>query len=370
MTIDQHGAFVHTAEHEELRSSLRSFFSVCASEDEVRRLMVTDDGFDPATWGRLSAELGVTGLAIPEQYGGSGYGFVEVGVVLEEAGRSLLPAPYFSTVVLATTLLLSLDDPDAQEEFLPKIADGSLRATVAFPRRGTVIHGERTTGSWRLSGEAAFVMDGHTAELLLVIAETPTGPRIFAIDEGVRGLDRTLQSTMDLTRKLAALQFHGVPARLLGDQETAAPNIEHTRLVAAAGLAAEQVGGAQRVLEMGVEYSKERYQFGRAIGSFQAIKHRLADMLVQVESARSAAYAALWSAAQESPDFAVAAALAKAFCSDAYVFCAGENIQVHGGIGFTWEHPAHLYFKRAKSSALMFGDPADHRQLIARQLGI
>jgi alkylation response protein AidB-like acyl-CoA dehydrogenase len=370
MTIGASLPLVLTPEHEELRASVRSFFAGAASESEVRRLMATVDGYDPAVWARLSGELGATSMAIPESLGGAGYGFVEVGVVLEEAGRTLLAAPYFSTVVLATTLLLECSDPEAQGEFLPPIANGKLRATVVVPDAHRSIGAEFCDGCWRLSGSAALVLDGHTAQLLLIAADTSDGTAVFAVDTRSTQVDSILDSTMDLTRKLATLEFDATPARQIEPPATAAALLEKVRVVAAVGLAAEQVGGAQRVLDMAVDYAKARHQFGRPIGSFQAIKHRLADMLVQVESARSAAYAALWAVALDSPDLAVIAALAKSFCSDAFLFCAGESIQIHGGIGFTWEHPAHLYFKRAKSSQLMFGDPGTQRQRIATHLGI
>jgi alkylation response protein AidB-like acyl-CoA dehydrogenase len=370
MTIGASLPLVLTSEHEELRSSLRGFFEGVASEPEVRRLMMTDDGFDPAVWSRLTGELGATSLSISESFGGAGFGFVEVGVVLEEAGRALLPAPYFSTVVLATTLIQTCSDAGLQAEFLPAIARGNLRATVTLPRTGVALNAQLRDGSWRLSGTAPLVMDGLTAHVVFVTAATSAGPAIFAVERGAAGVVAVADSTMDLTRKLATLQFDAAVARLVERPDTTSAVLDRVRMVAAVGMACEQVGGAERVLEMAVDYAKERRQFGRPIGSFQAVKHRLADMLVQVESARSAAYTALWAVALDSTELPVLSALAKAFCSDAFLFCAAESIQVHGGIGFTWEHPAHLYLKRAKSSQMMFGDPGIQRQRVAAHLGI
>jgi alkylation response protein AidB-like acyl-CoA dehydrogenase len=215
-----------------------------------------------------------------------------------------------------------------------------------------------------------FVIDGHTAQLILVAARTGSDVSLFAVDGSAAGLTRTPLSTMDQTRKQARLEFSGVPARLVGAEGQGWPVLVKALDLAAVALAAEQVGGAQKVLEMSVEYAKVRVQFGRPIGSFQAIKHKCADMLLEVESAKSAAYYAGWAAAEDNDELPVVASLAKAYCSDAYFHAAAENIQIHGGIGFTWEHPAHLYFKRAKSSELMLGDPTYHREQLAQRIGI
>jgi alkylation response protein AidB-like acyl-CoA dehydrogenase len=215
-----------------------------------------------------------------------------------------------------------------------------------------------------------FVLDGHTADLILVAARTSAGVSLFAVEGGASGLTRTALSTMDQTRKQAKLEFDSTPARLIGT-DGAGWNVLSTVLdLAAVALAAEQVGGAQRCLDMAVEYAKVRVQFGRPIGSFQAIKHKCADMLLEVESAKSAAYYAGWCAAEMNEELPSVASLAKAYCSEAYFHAAAENIQIHGGIGFTWEHPAHLYFKRAKSSEIYLGDPTYHRELLAQRIGI
>jgi alkylation response protein AidB-like acyl-CoA dehydrogenase len=228
----------------------------------------------------------------------------------------------------------------------------------------------RSDGGWVLDGVKMFVLDGHVADLILVAAKAPKGLSLFAVQSDAEGLTSTPLKTMDLTRKQARIELAGVPARLVGEEGAAGAGLAKTLDLAAVALAAEQVGGAQRVLDMSVEYAKTRIQFGRPIGSFQAIKHKCADMLLEVESAKSAAYYAGWAAADDSDELPVAASLAKSYCSEAYFHAAAENIQIHGGIGFTWEHDAHLYFKRAKSSELLFGDPAYHREILAQRIGI
>jgi alkylation response protein AidB-like acyl-CoA dehydrogenase len=347
-----------TAEHEDMRRGLRSFLQTASSETEVRRLMDTESGFDAATWRRLTQEFALTGLLVPEELGGTGYGWVEMGVALEEAGRSLLVAPLLSTT-LATAALLASGDVEAQKRWLPGIAAGEVRGAVALPAVGTPSP-DVLAEDGRLTGTVSFVVDGHTADVVVVAA----GGRLYLVEGTAAGLTRTLLQTVDQTRKLAQLDLEAVGATPL------AGSVERLRDVAAICLALEQVGAAQKVLETTVDYVKTRNQFGRPIGSFQAVKHRCADMLVDVESARSAAYGALASLAADDDQLPVLAAIAKAFCSDALLACAGESIQLHGGIGFTWEHTAHLYFKRAKASQLLFGDPAHHRNKLAGHLGL
>jgi alkylation response protein AidB-like acyl-CoA dehydrogenase len=368
--------FAFSEEQEELRKSVRRFLEEKSPETEVRRLMETADGYDPAVWKQMGEQLGLQGLAIPEQFGGSGYGFVELGIVMEEMGRSLLCAPFFSTTLAALTLLHSGDDA-AKKAHLPGIASGATSATLAYTEAngrwdesGITMAAKKSGDAWTLTGEKTFVLDGHTSGLILVAAKTGAGTSLFAVAGDAAGLTRTALSTMDQTRKQAKLAFSNVSASLVGADGAGWGTLRTVLDLAAVALAAEQVGGAQKVLEMSVEYAKVRVQFGRPIGSFQAIKHKCADMLLEVESAKSAAYYAMWAASEMNEELPVVASLAKAYCSDAYFHAAAENIQIHGGIGFTWEHPAHLYFKRAKTDELLFGDPTYHREQLAQRIGL
>jgi alkylation response protein AidB-like acyl-CoA dehydrogenase len=346
-------------------------------ETEVRRLMETTEGYDPAVWSQMANQLGLQSLTIPEEYGGSGFSYVELIVVLEEMGAALLCAPFFSTVALGANALLTSGDDSAKSDLLPGIASGETIATLAFTEDsgrwdidGVTLEAAPSGDVWTLNGHKSFVLDGHVADLILVVARTDAGISLFSVAGNAEGLTRTPLATMDQTRKQARLEFNGTPARLIGTDGGAEAGLSKTLDLAAVALAAEQVGGAQRCLDTAVEYAKTRIQFGRPIGSFQAIKHKCADMLLEVESSKSAAYYAGWAAAEDSDELPVVASLAKSYCSEAYFHAAAENIQIHGGIGFTWEHPAHLYFKRAKSSELLFGDPAYHRELLAQRIGI
>ena len=364
--------FAFTDEQEELRKTVRSFLENKSSEEAVREQMETDNGFDPAVWSQMGEQMGLQGLSIPEEFGGSGYGFVELGIVLEEMGRALLCAPFFSTAVLAANALLQSGDDAAKAKYLPGIASGETIATLAYvepsgkwDESGITMQATKSGDGYTLSGTKSFVLDGNTADLIIVAAKTDAGTSLFAVAGDAPGLTRTNLSTMDQTRKQAKIDFDNTPATLIGEEGKGWDTLQTVL-----DLAAEQVGGAQKVLEMAVDYAKVRVQFGRPIGSFQAIKHKCADMLLEVESAKSAAYYAAWAAAEESAELPAVAALAKAYVSDAYFHCAAENIQIHGGIGFTWEHDAHLYFKRAKSSELLFGDATYHRELLAQRIGI
>ncbi|MEO5723349.1 MAG: acyl-CoA dehydrogenase family protein [Ilumatobacteraceae bacterium] len=369
--------FAFTDEQDELRKTVRSFLDSKSPESAVRELMETEDGFDKAVWSQAAEQLGLQGLHIPEEYGGSGFTYVELGIVLEEAGRSLWTAPFFSTVVLAANTLIHSGDEAAKKAYLPGIASGETIATLAFTEpsgkwdeSGITIEATGSGSDWKISGTKMFVLDGHLANLIIVAARTAKGVSLFAVEGDAAGLTRTNLSTMDQTRKQAKLEFANTPAKLIGTEGDGWKVLSTVLDLAAIGLAAEQVGGAQKVLDMAVEYAKVRVQFGRPIGSFQAIKHKCADMLLEVESAKSAAYYGMWCAAEMNDELPSVASLAKAYCSEAYFHATAENIQIHGGIGFTWEHPAHLYFKRAKSSELLFGDPTYHRELLAQRIGI
>ncbi len=374
MSTRQTTSMAFTDEQEELRRTLRRFCEDRSPSMEVRRLMASTEGYNPAVWEQMASQLGLQAITIPERYGGAGFGYVELAIVLEEMGRTLFCTPYFATVAMAANALLESRDDDACSAYLPSIATGETIATLAlaedsgqWSENGIQLTAERSGSNWTLSGHKSFVVDGAIASLVLVAGRTPAGISLFAVETGVT---RTPLPTLDQTRKLARLEFDHTPARLVGEEGKAWPGLSRALDLSAIALAAEAVGGAQRCLDMSVDYSKVRYQFGRPIGSFQAVKHRCADMLLQAESARSAAQYAAFAAADNSPEVPIAASLSKATCSDAYFFNAAENIQVHGGIGFTWDHDAQLYFKRAKSSQLFLGDTAYHREQLAQRIGV
>jgi alkylation response protein AidB-like acyl-CoA dehydrogenase len=370
-----------SAEQQELRASVRRFVADRAPLPRVRELMDSDDGIDQGVWDQAGAQLGLQGIAIPEEYGGSGFSFAEQAIVLEEFGAGLYGGPYLASAVLAATALLVITDEGARQHLLPGIASGETIATLAFTeddgswdpaatRLAAVKHGDDLVDGWVLDGHKSFVLDGHQADLILVVAVTDGGLSLFAVNAGATGLTATALPALDQTRNLARLEFASVAAQLIGVPGDAAAVLERTLDVAAIALAAEQLGGAQRALDMAVGYAKVRHQFGRPIGSFQAIKHRCADLLLEVESLRSAVAYAASAVADDSSEIPVVASLVKAYASEVYFHVAAENIQIHGGIGFTWEHDAHLYFKRAKSSELFLGDGSYHRERLAQRIGL
>ncbi|HEX5631394.1 MAG TPA: acyl-CoA dehydrogenase family protein, partial [Acidimicrobiia bacterium] len=375
--------FAFSEEQEMLRATARRFLNDKAPTTVVRRLMETDAGFDTGLWAEIAAQ-GWQAMAVPEEFGGAGYGIVEQGILMEEMGRTLFPAPFLSAVVLGADLILRLGTAEQRKELLPDVASGERRPALAqleasgrWGSEGIVMTVPRSGGDLILTGTKSFVIDGHTADTLLVVVRAEgsigaDGVSVVVVDATAPGISRGRVETMDMTRKQAEVRFDQVRvprSAILGEEGSAWPILDEVNIRAAVALAFEQVGGAERCLEMAVTYAKDRVQFGRPIGSFQAIKHKCADMLVRVEGAKSAAYHAGWAAAADDPDLAVAAPLAKSYCSEAYFFCAAESIQVHGGIGFTWEHDAHLYLKRAKTDELLFGTPAQHRERLAVQLG-
>jgi alkylation response protein AidB-like acyl-CoA dehydrogenase len=372
--------FFFTDEQLELRATVRGFLASKSAGEAVRQLMATSAGYDPAVWRQMSEQLGLVGLAVPEEYGGAGFGYVELGIVFEEMGRALLCAPYLASVALATEALLRCTDEAARKDLLPRLATGTTIGTLALLERpgrwdeASVRTRARRSGAkgsgWVLDGGKRHVLDGHIADLIMVGARTPAGVGLFAVDGAAPGLTRTPVPTLDQTRKQAHLEFTGTPARLIGDDADGWRVLRQVLHTAVILLAAEQAGGASRAVEMAAGYAGTRVQFGRPIGSFQAIKHMCADMLTEAEAARSAAYYGLWALAACREDVPLAASLAKVYCSAAYSKIAGDLIQVHGGIGFTWEHPAHLYFKRAKTCEAMFGTPAYHRDLLTLRLGL
>ena len=376
--------FSFTEEQDFLRETVRRFLDDKAPIDRIRALMETDQVHDPALWQEM-AGLGWQAMAIPEEYGGAGYGFLELMVILEEMGRSVFAAPFLSSVVLGATLIEALGTEDQKKSLLSEIAAGTTTVALALTEPngrwdadGVEVVGQPEGDDFVVSGTKRFVVDGHTADTLLVVVRRPgtagtDGLSVLIVDGDAAGVTRTKQESMDQTRPLADVGFDNVrvPAnQMLGDGATAWEAIDRTLSVVSVALAAEAVGGAQACLDMAVEYAKNRIQFGRPIGSFQAIKHKCADVLVAVESAKSAAYYAGWAVAESDEELEIVAPLAKSYCTEAYFKAAAENIQIHGGIGFTWEHDAHLYFKRAKSIELMFGSPAYHRARLADALGI
>ncbi|MGH3207502.1 MAG: acyl-CoA dehydrogenase family protein [Trebonia sp.] len=374
------------AEHDELRRVVRDFLGEKSPGSAVRRLMEAGERRDDEVWALLAGQLGLTGIAVPERHGGAGYGPAELGIVLEEMGGALLVAPYFATVALAGQALAASGDEDAMARWLPGIAGGSLTATLAVAEESgswsladVAATAQATAraagGGWAVTGDKLFVIDGDTADLLLVVAHAPDGPGVFAVERsaagnGAAGLESARLDTLDLTRALASVTLREAPAVRVGAARDAAAWLSQVRDLALAALAAEQLGGAARCLDMSVGYAKVREQFGRPIGSFQAIKHKCANMLLDVECGRSAVYHAGEAVAGRQPDAPLAAALAYIHCSQAFTRAAKECIQIHGGIGYTWEHDAHLYLRRAKSSELLFGPPARQRTRLAELAGI
>lgn len=356
-----------TTEGDELRRAVREFLAVTSPSSRVRELMATEHGFDDVTWRQMARELGLHGIAVPERYGGAGAGMAELAIVFEEMGAALLCAPFFSTIGLAAQALLCSGDTDAMGDYLPGIVDGSITATLVLNGRLGAWDPRAVTltahAGHRISGEAALALDGHTANIVLVAANSESGPSLYAVEGDAAGLTREALTTLDRTRKVARLHFDNVPGRLIGAQGAALHGLVRACDLALVALAAEQVGAAQRCLDMAVSYAKQRIQFGRAIGSFQAVKHRCADMLVLVEGARSAAVRA--AQVSDGPELPVTASVAKLACSEALLQVALDNMRIHGGIGFTWEHDAHLYVRRAKASELILGSPDYHAERLA-----
>lgn len=359
------------SEADDLRVAVREFLQANSSSSRVRELMATQKGYDEVVWHKMAEQLGLHGIAVPEQYGGAGARLRELAVVFEEMGAALLCSPFFSTVAMAIPAIVASGDEQAMTDYLPSLVDGTSTATLVLDGRldawdpaNVTLTAQRDGDGFRVSGDAALVLDGHTADLVLVAATTETGISLLAVTADADGMTREPLATLDRTRKLARISFDAAAARLIGDEGAAATGLARTYDLAVVALAAEQVGAAQRCLDMAVDYAKERIQFGRAIGSFQAVKHRCADMLVLVEGARSAAVHA--AEAVDEDDLSIAASVAKMACSEAFLQVALDNMRIHGGIGFTWEHDAHLYVRRAKSTQLMLGSPDFHAERLAR----
>jgi len=374
--------FAFTDEQEQFRAALRRFLKDKSPTTEVRRLMATAEGYNPEVWRQLSEELALPGIPIPEQYGGTGFGMVELCIVTEELGRALLCAPYFSTTVLAANAILNAGTEAQKSNLLSELASGARLATLAV----TELNGNwdpskielvatPVAGGYQLDGVKSYVVDGHIADLFVVAGRIPgtvgsEGIALFTLSAKSAGVERRLLESMDPTRKIARIDFHGAHADLLGNLDDGAKALVRTLDQAAIALANEMVGGAQALLDSAVDYAKVRVQFGRTIGSFQAIKHKLADMLLDVELAKSAAYCAAQACAVNDSEWPAHACLAKAAASETYLHTAAECIQIHGGIGFTWDNDTHLWFKRAKSSEVFLGQPTYHRELLMQRWGV
>jgi alkylation response protein AidB-like acyl-CoA dehydrogenase len=374
--------FGFSEEQEMLRQSARALLEKECPSTVVRKLMEDERGFDPALWKKM-AELGWLGLVIPEEYGGGGLSYVDLVLIMEEMGRVVLPSPYIWTMMVAEAIKRA-GSANHKSSLLPKIASGDLIATVAYLEPSAVWSADgvamtaRNEGTgYILEGTKLFVNDGHIADCILVAARTggngPRGITLFALESKRAGIAITRLTTMDQTRKLAEVKFSGVKVDagdVVGEVgsgwNTLSEAIDRGKVM----MAGEMMGGAQKVLDMTVDYAKVRVQFGRPIGSFQAVQHKCANMMIEVEGAKSAAYYASWAVSNEVVEAPLAAALAKAAASDAFRRVSAEGIQLHGGIGFTWDHDMHLYFKRAKSSEFTFGDANWNRELVAQGINL
>jgi alkylation response protein AidB-like acyl-CoA dehydrogenase len=371
-------------EQELLRSTARKLFENECGSDTVRRLMETPEGISPDLWTKL-AEQGWLGLVYPEAYDGMGLGLVDLVVLMEEMGRAVVPGPYFSAVLLGGLAIAEAGSEAQKKEWLPKIAAGDRRVALAWMEpsaqlgpAGVTLTAVEKGGKYTLSGTKLFVHDAHTADALVVAARTRPGAgadgvSLFLLPKGTKGLEVTLLPTMDQTRKLCEVALSDVTVgsdALLGAAGAGWAPLARVLDRATVALCAEMCGGAQQVLDMTVEYAKIRQAFGRPIGSYQGVKHRAADMLVDVENSKSITYYAAWALDENAAEAPLAVSMAKAYVSDAYRRVAAAGIQLHGGIGFTWEHDLHLYFKRAKGSEFTFGDATHHRERVAQLVNL
>ncbi len=375
--------FGFNEEQELLRSTARKFFENECPSEVVRTLMDTPEGMTAALWGKL-AEQGWTGLTIPEEYDGMGLGLVDLVVLMEEMGRAVVPGPYFSTLLLGGLAVLEAGSDSQKKEWLPRIASGHKRLTLAWMEpgaalgpRGVTLSAASTAGGFMLSGTKLFVHDAHTADGVVVAARTggadADGISLFLVPRETPGLQIKLLPTMDQTRKLCEVTLSNVTvgqAALMGEVGRGWTSLSRVLDRATVGLCAEMCGGAQKVLDMTVEYAKIRQAFGRPIGSYQGVKHRAADMLVDVENSKSITYYAAWAMDEGVAEGPLAVSMAKAYVSDAFRRVSAAGIQLHGGIGFTWEHDLHLYFKRAKGSEFTFGDATYHRERVAQLVNL
>jgi len=366
------------ADREALRESLRAFLAKYSPESEVRRLMAGDEGYDRELWQRMAAELGLPGFTVPAEYGGGGFGATELQVVAQELGRALLCAPFLASAVMATNVLLASGDAAAGQDLLPALADGSRIATLAATgESGSYDAADVWAGTaepdggggYRVSGRRQFVLDVLAADLYLVTATTADGPAVLAVEADAGAVTRGPMPTLDETRKQGWVEFASAPARVIGPAGGGAEILRQALVPSYVALAGELTGGARRALDLAVEYANVREQFGRVIGSFQAIKQKCADVLLAVEAATSAASAAAEAIDAGRPEHEALAHLALALAGEAFLFAATENIEVHGGIGFTWESAAHLYYKRAVAGAVVLGSARAHREHLLTAMG-
>ena len=376
--------FGFSEEQELLRSTARKFFENEFPSTVVRTLMETPEGMTPALWSKL-VEQGWLGLIYPEAYDGMGLGLVDLVVLMEEMGRAVVPGPYFSTVMLGSLAIVEAGNEAQKKEWLPKIATGEKRVSLAWMEPsatlgpdGVTLPAAQKNGAYTLSGTKLFVPDAHTADAIVVAARTGTGKSedgvaLFLVPTGAAGVDVKLLPTMDQTRKLCEVTLKDVrlgSESLLGGAGAGWKPLARVLDRATVALCAEMCGGAQKVLDMTVEYAKIRQAFGRPIGSYQGVKHKAADMLVDVENSKSITYYAAWALDEDVTEGPLATSMAKAYVSDAYRRVSAAGIQLHGGIGFTWEHDLHLYFKRAKGSEFTFGDATYHRERVAQLVNL
>lgn len=365
-------------EHAELRATVRRLLESRSPEAAIRKVVDGEPGYDVELWRQMAGQLGLQGLGLPEAFGGAGYGAEETTIVFEELGRALVPTPFFASIGLAAGLLVAIGDDEANQRYLSAISSGELVATVAIaehtgswqPRDLSDVVAKERNGGWRLSGEKTTVLSADTAGLILVVVTAKTGSSVYAVDPAAPGVTVVPLRTLDLTRRQSKVRFDDAPATLVGAHDAAGTAVASMLDYASVALAAEQAGAAGYLMQMSLDYAKLRHQFGRPIGAFQAIKHKLAEMAFDVERMDSVVRHAATAAATDSPELPVVAAVAKVFCSEAFFRVAAETIQVHGGIGFTWEHPAHLYFRRAKSSEYLLGSPVKHREVLLEKLGV
>jgi alkylation response protein AidB-like acyl-CoA dehydrogenase len=374
--------FAFSDEQEEFRSTLRRFLEERAPAAELRRMFAAPEGFDRSLWKQMAAELGLQGIHLPESVGGQGFGFLELGIVLEEMGRALLPSPFFASSVLAAEAIRCVASEAEQRALLPGIASGEEIATLAWVESGAgwdpaalQLEARPDGASYLLDGVKHVVLSADAATRLVVAARLPgtsgtAGLTLLSLEANASGVRVVPEESIDLTRRVGRVELDGVRARAIGSPGAAAAGLHKALLRARVALSAEMIGGAAGALEMAVAYAKQRVQFARPIGSFQALKHAAADVLLELELARSASYWAWWVADQDGPELAEAAPLAKSACSEAYTLAATTNLQIHGGIGFTFEADAQLHYRRARADTALLGEIGEQRAALAHELGL